>query len=191
MSDRARTLLIILSPLVIVPSIVILLSWVQRTHGHTPAPVPTHDDAAFRPFPSPSPTPIVGLYEYAVPLRPAPTATPTPPTARSKGGPAAGHTSSGSGTRTIRRPRHSVTGKASWHATGRSGLYAAACRSLRQAIGPDWRGRTVLVAVGRKAVEVRLNDWCGSRDKTIDLSDEAFRYFAPLSRGVLRVTVGW
>ena len=89
------------------------------------------------------------------------------------------------------RPGREVSGKASWHATGRDGFYAAACYPLRKAMGIDWRGRDVLVSVGRRAVEVRLNDWCGSHDKTIDLSDEAFRYFAPLSRGVLRVTVGW
>lgn len=89
------------------------------------------------------------------------------------------------------RGRRRISGKASWHATGRSGLYAAACRPLRQAMGPGWRGDRVLVAVGRRAVEVRLNDWCASRDKTIDLSDEAFRYLAPLSRGVVKVTVEW
>lgn len=93
--------------------------------------------------------------------------------------------------RHIRRRANEIGGKASWHATGRSGLYAAACRPLRRALGKDWRGRRVLVANGRRAVEVVLNDWCGSRDKTIDLSDEAFRYFAPLSKGVIRVTVGW
>lgn len=92
-----------------------------------------------------------------------------------------------------RRARHhEIGGRASWHATGRDGLYAAACRPLRRAMGKgNWRGRRVLVANGRRAVEVVLNDWCGSRDKTIDLSDEAFRFFAPLSRGVIRVTVGW
>lgn len=90
-----------------------------------------------------------------------------------------------------KHPRHQLSGIASWHATGRDGLYAAACRPLRRALVHRWRGRHVLVAVGRRAVEVTLNDWCGSRDKTIDLSDEVFRYFAPLSRGVLRVTVGW
>ena len=84
-----------------------------------------------------------------------------------------------------------MAGKASWHSTGRSGLYAAACKPLRDAIGPGWRGSHVLVAYRRQAVEVVLNDWCWSKDKTIDLSDEAFRFFAPLSRGVLRVTVGW
>jgi len=80
--------------------------------------------------------------------------------------------------------------KAAWHATGRNGLYAAACRPLRRALGPDWRGQRVLVSRGRKAIEVKLNDWCRSRRrKTIDLSDEAFRFFAPLRRGVIRVTI--
>ena len=91
------------------------------------------------------------------------------------------------------RPRDSnrLTGKASWHATGRDSLYAAACFPLRAALGRGWRGRRVLVAYGRKAIEVVLNDFCASRDKTIDLSDEAFGYFAPLSRGVVKVVVEW
>lgn len=112
------------------------------------------------------------------------------PTGRAHSVPAAGHTSSGSGVRTI-RAHHQLRGKASWHATGRDGLYAAACKPLRDAMGKGWRGRRVLVAYGKRAVEVTLNDWCASRTKTIDLSDEAFDYLGRLSQGVLRVEVGW
>lgn len=170
----------------------LLIAVVVRAEGHlTPAVQTT--DLVFRSFdlPEPSPTAIPGLHEYGAPLRSAPTASPQPvQSARPKATSAAGHTSVGSGPRTI-RPSHNIRGKASWHATGRSGQFAAACYDLRKAIGPDWRGQTVLVAVGRRALEVRLNDWCGSHDKLIDLSDEAFRYFAPLSRGVIRVAVGW
>lgn len=167
---------------------------VQSRPPQPPPPLPT----MFRTFdlpdpPLPSPTPIAGLHDYAVPQRPAPTATPTPvSSARPKRGPAAGHTPSGSGTGTIPERDSQIVGVASWHATGRSGLYAAACRPLRRAMGIGrWRGRHVLVAVGRRAIEVVLNDFCQSKTKLIDLSDEAFRYFAPLSRGVLRVEVGW
>jgi rare lipoprotein A (peptidoglycan hydrolase) len=67
---------------------------------------------------------------------------------------------------------------------------------LRQAIGSRWRGSHVLVCAvsGTRCVEVVLNDWCacGSRRgyaTVLDLSDEAFRYLAPLSRGVIRVAV--
>lgn len=84
-----------------------------------------------------------------------------------------------------------VTGKASWFATGPDGPYAAACWGLRKAMGKGWRGETVLVVAGKRAIEVRITDWCGSRTKLIDLSDQAFRYLAPLSRGVIQVTVGW
>ena len=90
-----------------------------------------------------------------------------------------------------KRPSHNIIGKASWHSTGRDGRYAAACYDLRKAIGPDWRGRRVIVSKRRKVVEVKLNDWCGSHDKLIDLSDEVFSFFKPLSRGVIRVAVGW
>ena len=84
-----------------------------------------------------------------------------------------------------------LRGKASRHATGRDGYFAAACRPLRKAIGPGWRGSRVLVAFKRRAIEVKLNDWCASRDKTIDLSDEAWDWFGvPRSRGVIRVAIG-
>ena len=158
----------------------------------TPPPPAPRDFRSFDVPPAPSPSPIAGLHDYAVPLRrPAPTATPSPsPSARATRVPAAGQALTGSGSGSI-DPSHQLAGLASWHATGRSGAYAAACRPLRRAMGPGWRGQRVLVAMGRRAVEVTLNDWCGSRTKTIDLSDEAFRYFAPLSRGVLRVEVGW
>lgn len=88
-----------------------------------------------------------------------------------------------------RNPIVIVHGKASWYGTGRNGLYAAACRPLRRALGPHWRGQRVLVSNGKAAVEVRLNDFCASRTKTIDLSDEAFSALAPLSRGILQVTI--
>ena len=84
-----------------------------------------------------------------------------------------------------------VTGKASWFRTGPDGPYAAACWGLRKAMGRTWRGDTVLVVAGKRAIEVRLTDFCASRTKLIDLSDQAFKYLAPLSRGVIQVTVGW
>ena len=176
-------------------SAIVVVVWVGKTQAATRQEPP--EPHGFIAFPIPSPTPIAGLHDYQAPsvgspLAPAPTASPKPKkSARPKATSAAGHTSSGSGTRTIRRPHRNLSGKASWHATGRDGAYGAACRPLRRAIGPSWRGRHVLVAFKGKAIEIVLNDWCGSHDKTVDLSDEAFRYFAPLSRGVLRVTVGW
>jgi hypothetical protein len=178
----------------IVVGAILVVLFLRGVQGHRtePPPAPT----MFRTFdlpdpPLPSPTPIIGLYEFAVPQRPAPTASPTAAPARPEATPAAGHTSSGSGTGTIRQRDHELVGVASWHATGRDGLYAAACAPLRRAMGPNWRGRRVLVASGRRAIELVLNDFCASRAKTIDLSDEAFRYFAPLSRGVIRVEIGW
>lgn len=88
-----------------------------------------------------------------------------------------------------------AAGVASWYGTGRNGLYAAAGPALRSALGPRWRGRRVAVLFNGRRVVVTLNDYCpcGERskrpDKLIDLSDEAFRRLAPLSRGVLRVTI--
>ena len=130
-------------------------------------------------------------YGAARPDHPARTEAPPVPASPPPPSPA-----TGTRTATVRAPRtaHSLRGKASWHATGRDGMYAAACWRLRQAIGASWRGRRAVVVYGGRRIVVRLNDYCASRDKTIDLSDEAFRALAPgglLSRGVLRVTVRW
>jgi hypothetical protein len=76
-------------------------------------------------------------------------------------------------------------------------MVAAACGKLRSAIGASWRGKTVIVqrqtlVDGEKVkreVTVKLVDWCGSSDKTIDL------YYAPMHQlggtGVLIVAVSW
>jgi rare lipoprotein A (peptidoglycan hydrolase) len=171
---------------------------VELTKSRTLPPAPT--PSAFQPFPTydaipASPTPIAGLHDYAAPLRSAPTASPTPPTARPKLVPAAGHTSSGSGTRTISRSsKGALGGYATWYGTGPDGLYAAAGPALRAALGRHWRGSHVLVCRSTKCVEVRLNDWCACGPRhgystLLDLSDEAFAALAPLSRGVIRVAV--
>lgn len=70
---------------------------------------------------------------------------------------------------------------------------AAAGPQLRERLG-DWRGRWVRVTYGGKSIVVQLTDWCacGKRHGTstlIDLDDKAFRELAPLSRGVLEVSV--
>lgn len=169
----------------------------NRAYGRDHPPVHSHEALVFEPFVLPS-TPVPGLHEYAVPLRPAPTASPSPvPSVARQRDPAAGHTGAGSGHRTISRSVHGeLGGYATWFATGRSGLYAAAGPALRKAIGPGWRGSHVLVARygTRKGIEVVLNDWCACGPRNgmstlLDLSDEAFRALAPLSRGVIRVAV--
>lgn len=87
---------------------------------------------------------------------------------------------------------HSLGGRATWHATGRNGRYGAAGPLLRKALGKNWRGKRVWVCTSR-CIRVTLNDWClcSKGRRLVDLSDEAFRSLAPLSRGVLRVTVRW
>lgn len=96
--------------------------------------------------------------------------------------------------------RHRVSGKASWyckagvsvchHRYPPGSMVAAACGKLRSAMGPNWRGRVVNVrASSGRQVTVKLVDWCGSRDKLIDL------YWEPMRRlggsGVLPVRVSW
>jgi rare lipoprotein A (peptidoglycan hydrolase) len=99
---------------------------------------------------------------------------------------------------TSARPAGSgVRGQASWYCSSTSachkdypgGLYAAAGPALR--VG-DWRGRTVTVCGNGNCVNVKLIDWCGcSSSRVIDLYSDAFKRLAPLSAGVLRVTVSW
>jgi hypothetical protein len=143
--------------------------------------------------------PAVGLHDYATPVAPAPTASPTPGrSVGTKTAPTAGHTVAGSGRRTIRfrshmKTSHNLEGSATWFATGRSGAFAAAGPLLRKAIGKGWRGSQVLVCHAKRCLIVTLNDWClcSHGRRLVDLSDEAFRYLAPLSRGVISVAVGW
>jgi hypothetical protein len=78
-----------------------------------------------------------------------------------------------------------ISGTASWYPA--DGMIAAAGPALRHG---DWRGSRITVSSGGRSVTVTLSDWCqcyGSR--VIDLSDDAFRKLAPLSKGLLRVTV--
>jgi hypothetical protein len=78
------------------------------------------------------------------------------------------------------------TGTATWY-DAPSPQDAAAGPALR--VG-NWRGSWVIVRHGSDSVTVRLTDWCqcyGSR--LIDLDDWAFASLAPLSQGVIDVTV--
>ena len=80
-------------------------------------------------------------------------------------------------------PHREIVGVASWFSIGR-GLYAAM---------PGYRdGTRVLarVSAGGRSVVVRVITQCGCPNgRVIDLSPEAFRAFAPLSRGIVKVSV--
>jgi hypothetical protein len=85
-------------------------------------------------------------------------------------------------------PAATVRGLASWY--GVDGDVAAAGPALRHG---HWRGSFVQVCADR-CVTVRLVDWCqcysGRRsERVIDLSPSAFARLAPLSAGLIRVTV--
>ena len=89
------------------------------------------------------------------------------------------------------RSGHTAKGWATWHATGRDGMFAAAGPRLRSALGPGWRGNSVQVCAAI-CIRVTLNDWCRcSESRIIDLSDEAFTQLAPLGRGVIQTVVSW
>ena len=96
-------------------------------------------------------------------------------------------------------PEH-LAGLATWYCLpGRSacssgfpasGMYAAAGPALRRALGPRWRSARVTVTAGARSVVVRLADWCACPGgRVLDLYGSAFSRLAPLSRGVVRVTV--
>jgi hypothetical protein len=87
-----------------------------------------------------------------------------------------------------------IGGKATWYDDG-PGLYGAAGPVLREALGgdPAFRGQTVRVCAD-ECVLVRLTDWCACGDRggvpiLIDLSPDAFARLAPLSAGVIDVTI--
>jgi hypothetical protein len=82
------------------------------------------------------------------------------------------------------------SGVATWY-DAPSPQDAAAGPALR--VG-DWRGSWVVVRAGDRSVTVRLTDhcWCvdrNGRDTLLDLDDVAFSRLAPLSAGVVAVTV--
>jgi hypothetical protein len=77
-----------------------------------------------------------------------------------------------------------ISGRASWHATGRDGLFAAAGPALRSALGPGWRGAKVSVCrMDGFCLSITLNDFCrcdtAEPYKLLDLSIQAFRLFDP------------
>jgi hypothetical protein len=89
-----------------------------------------------------------------------------------------------------------LTGTASWY-DARPGT-AAAGPALRRALGPGYLGTTVAVCHGsstaQACVKVRLVTSCQcyrgeARERLIDLSKSDFAQLAPLSKGLVKVTV--
>lgn len=79
----------------------------------------------------------------------------------------------------------------------RGGLGAAAGPALRNAIGPDWRGKIVETCLSNSpsiCVAVKLVDWCAcGADHVIDLFADAMRVIDPgfRSNGGAQVTISW
>jgi len=67
---------------------------------------------------------------------------------------------------------------------------AAAGPKLRQALGVHWRGQSVTVCA-TSCIRVRLTDWCACHPSTrlVDLDARSFARLAPLSAGVIDITV--
>ena len=79
-----------------------------------------------------------------------------------------------------------ASGTATWYRYVPGG--AAAGPALRRALGSSWRGRLVTVRANGRSVRVKLSDYMPS-GRLIDLDAASFAVLAPLSAGVLRVTV--
>jgi hypothetical protein len=83
-----------------------------------------------------------------------------------------------------------VTGIASWYAYIPGG--AAAGPALRTALGPGWRGMSVAVCRtnggAMACVRVTLSDFMRA-DRLIDLDSRSFAALAPLSQGIVKVSV--
>lgn len=159
----------------------------QRLVSLSPLVGPMLPEAAQRPRPPGPPRRALKQRPVAVVVRPKPT-------------------SSGTSVRTTFS--RSIKGKASWYCNyddphyvrsvchhsypddGGADLYAAACGKLRTAMGSKWRGKTVHVVGNGRAVNVRLIDWCGSTDKTIDLYRDSMDRLGPSSGGY-NVVVSW
>lgn len=186
-----------LSRFIIVIFFIIGFASVTTGHSATPPPEPSGFRAVVvPPTPLHSPTPAVSatpfdeslaweLLQSPIPA-PSPTATPKPAQIRTK--PQTPRPVS-------KRPSgRYLRGYATYFATGRDGYYGAAGPVLRQWLGKGWRGDHVLVCKKSRCLEVVLNDWCACGKRhgeptLIDLSDEAFRWLAPLSRGVIHVVI--
>jgi len=86
----------------------------------------------------------------------------------------------------------SLRGLATWYDAG-PGHYAAAGPVLRDALG-DFRGQSVTVCHDGRCTAVRLTDVCACGERAgvptlLDLSADAFRDLAPLSAGVIDVSI--
>lgn len=87
-----------------------------------------------------------------------------------------------------------VGGNATWY-DGSAG-HAAAGPTLRAALGPDWRGTAVQVCAADRCLVTVVDDFCAcgernGKDTLLDLDDVDFAKLAPLSTGVVAVTVTW
>ena len=80
-----------------------------------------------------------------------------------------------------------LSGVASWYryVAGQ----AAAGPRLRSALGPGWRGSVVTVCAA-SCVRVTLSDFMVA-DRLIDLDYRSFGALAPLSQGLVEVTISW
>jgi hypothetical protein len=145
--------------------------WALPEHSALPsvgpeaAPTPSPEPSA-SPTPAPSPT---------LARTPRPTTTPAP---------AARHSISGTASYCAPTP----TRCQGWGGTARLGAVPTFHFGDRRYLA---RACERLADAGTRCVTVLVVSYCACRDKVIDLSPDAFRQLAPLSRGIVPVRVTW
>ena len=85
-----------------------------------------------------------------------------------------------------------IVGPASWYPT--FGRVAAAGPRLRHFLGHGWRGTRIVVCRTTRSSEActiaTVVDWCKCpHGRIVDLSDDVFGVLAPVSVGVIRVSI--
>lgn len=90
----------------------------------------------------------------------------------------------------LRPSTRSISGNATYYAYVVGG--AAAGPGLRAALGLHWRHQNVTVCA-TTCVRVTLSDWCLCKhgNRLIDLDSRSFARLAPLSQGIVKVTIKW
>ena len=140
----------------------------------------------------PLPSPDVDGLRTGAPHDPASVSAAASGDARPIGTPSSPATGMRAASSEAPRSRIPLRGVATWFRSP-SGVSAAG-PTLRRALGPGWRGSSIRACAGEMCVVTVLGDWCACADRpggptVIDLDARLFARLAPLSAGVLRVTV--
>lgn len=87
-------------------------------------------------------------------------------------------------------PEPTIHGKATWYCCTKGYRPSDMVAAIDRKDAPWRKGDRVRVTAGERSVVVRIVDVCACKGRrVIDLSSGAFLRLAPLSRGVIRITL--